>query len=316
MLQALPTVFDYSRGYIHRPYVECAPGTPGYDEELHNNLERLFKQSPAKGFLVLFTSQTSMDAAVRSFSPSLREAALVQGTAPIADLVKHHKQVIDEGHRSVLVGLASMAEGLDLPGSYCEHVVVTRLPFAVPTHPVEEARKAVLGSKWFDVGYVSDMITKLIQAAGRLIRRESDWGIVTILDNRLSKKYGMKVISALPAFLRGTKLADFALPKTLLATAKAAVTQVMETVKQAVTQAVQVPKLSIVPSTASKSIAAPAFKAVGAAISGAAKAVKAAVIGGSAAPVEVAAPVTKHHFSDEEREFIDRIMKKFWALKL
>lgn len=208
--EALPPVFDYSRGFLHQPRMEFDPGDAGFENELTDKLEKLFRQSPAKGMLVLFTSRESMRRVVRSLADDVGRNALVQDHRPLPELVAQHKERIDKGMHSMLVGLDSMAEGLDLPGKYCGHVVITRLPFAVPGDPVEEARREYLGKAWFEEAYLADMLTMLIQAAGRLIRRESDHGIITVLDKRLyTKRYCKVAMAALPNFSRGTKLAEY-----------------------------------------------------------------------------------------------------------
>ena len=208
--EALPPVFDYSRGFLHQPRMEFDPGDAGFENELTDKLEKLFRQSPAKGMLVLFTSRESMRRVVRALADDVGRNALVQDHRPLPELVAQHKERIDKGQHSMLVGLDSMAEGLDLPGKYCGHVVITRLPFAVPGDPVEEARREFMGKTWFEEAYLADMLTMLIQAAGRLIRRETDHGIITVLDKRLyTKRYCKIAMAALPNFTRGTKLAEY-----------------------------------------------------------------------------------------------------------
>lgn len=207
---ALPPVFDYSQGYLHTPAMESAPQDEDYPREMTYKLECLFKAHQTKGALVLFNSRKAMDSAARMIKEEYRELLLVQGTASVAELVAKHKERIDAGQRSILFGLDSMAEGLDLPGHYCEQVVVTRLPFALPTSPIEIARKEAMGRAWFSQAYMADMITKFIQACGRLIRRETDQGVITVLDKRLtSKKYGYAVLAALPAFSRCNRIAEY-----------------------------------------------------------------------------------------------------------
>jgi ATP-dependent DNA helicase DinG len=207
---ALPPVFDYTRGYLHTPTMMYEPGEPGYEAEVSDKLMKLYKGHVADGMLVLFTSRESMRRIARSLPAEMAEKVLVQDHRPIPELVAQHKASIDAGKRSILMGLDSMAEGLDLPGRYCGHVVITRLPFAVPGDPVEEARRDHLGDDWFEHAYLADMLTMLIQAAGRLIRRESDHGVITVLDQRLTtKRYCKIALAALPGFTRGDKLKGY-----------------------------------------------------------------------------------------------------------
>ena len=104
------------------------------------------------------------------------------------------------------MGLASFAEGVDLPGDYCKHVVIAKLPFAVPDDPLQEALAEWIedngGNSFFDISLPIASL-RLIQACGRLLRTETDTGTVTILDKRLvTKRYGTQLINALPPFRR------------------------------------------------------------------------------------------------------------------
>ena len=106
----------------------------------------------------------------------------------------------------VLFGLASFAEGVDLPGAYCEHVVIAKIPFAVPDDPVEAALaewiEARGGNPFMEIA-VPDASLKLIQACGRLLRTEQDRGVITLLDRRLvTQRYGKAILNALPPFRR------------------------------------------------------------------------------------------------------------------
>jgi len=207
---ALPPVFDYSRGYLHMPEMQNEPGYAGYEAELRDKLERLYRAEVAPGVLVLFTSRETMRRVARALPSDIGAVTLVQDHRPVPELVAQHKAAIDAGKRSVLMGLDSMSEGLDLPGRYCGHVIITRLPFAVPGDPVEEARRDHLGKDWFEQAYLADMLTMLIQGTGRLIRREDDFGVITVLDKRLwTKRYCKIAFAALPSFTRGEKLRQY-----------------------------------------------------------------------------------------------------------
>ena len=104
------------------------------------------------------------------------------------------------------IGLASFAEGIDLPGSYVTHVVIVKIPFAVPDDPIQAAI-----SEWMESSGRNPFMEltlpaasiRLIQACGRLIRQESDKGRVSILDKRLvSSRYGSLLLDSLPPFRR------------------------------------------------------------------------------------------------------------------
>jgi ATP-dependent DNA helicase DinG len=105
-----------------------------------------------------------------------------------------------------LFGTGSFSEGLDLPGELLENVVITKIPFGVPTSPVEQAHTEYItdkGGNAFMQIAVPEASKKLIQAAGRLLRKEKDSGRVVILDRRvITKRYGKLLLDSLPPFKR------------------------------------------------------------------------------------------------------------------
>jgi len=103
-----------------------------------------------------------------------------------------------------LMGLASFSEGLDLPDDYCRHVIIAKLPFAVPDDPVDQAiaewAEARGRNAFYDIS-VPDAALKLIQACGRLIRHEHDYGRITMLDKRIvTQRYGKALLESLPPY--------------------------------------------------------------------------------------------------------------------
>ncbi len=161
---------------------------------------------PSTSTLVLFTSYWQMNAVFEKLDPSLKALVIKQGDVSKNKMLEMHKQRIDSGKGSILFGTDSLSEGVDLPGDYLLNLVVTKLPFSVPTDPVSEAT-----AEWMEsVGLnpflqmaVPDASTKLVQAVGRLIRTETDKGTVTILDRRLLvKRYGQSLINDLPPMRR------------------------------------------------------------------------------------------------------------------
>src|SRR5690606_26474781 len=135
---------------------------------------------------------------------ALREITLVQGDSSKQEMLVQHKKAIDSGAGSVLFGLASFAEGVDLPGKYCTHVIIAKLPFAVPDDPIEaslsEWIEARGGNAFMEIT-VPDASLKLIQACGRLLRTESDTGKISLLDRRIvTKRYGKAILNSLPPF--------------------------------------------------------------------------------------------------------------------
>ena len=152
--------------------------------------------------LVLFTNASTMRAAAAAVAEDCAAAGL---TLMVQGLDGQRHRLLEEFRRdvhSVLFGLDSFWMGVDVPGEALEHVVITRLPFAVPNHPLIEARLDEItarGGNSFMEYTLPEAILKFKQGAGRLIRTKTDRGIITILDARvLRKNYGRAFLASLP----------------------------------------------------------------------------------------------------------------------
>ncbi|WP_434133585.1 ATP-dependent DNA helicase DinG [Enterobacter cloacae] len=155
------------------------------------------------GMLVLFASGRAMQRFLEHVT-DLRLLLLVQGDQPRYRLVELHRQRIDNGERSVLVGLQSFAEGLDLKGDYLTQVHIHKIAFPPIDSPV-----VITEGEWlkslnrypFEVQSLPAASFNLIQQVGRLIRSHGCWGEVVIYDKRLlTKNYGQRLLNALPVF--------------------------------------------------------------------------------------------------------------------
>lgn len=202
----VPSPFDYQNvAELSVPNMAAAPtAAEAHTQELVVRLAELVNDD--KAVLVLFSSRRQMNEVYEAVEPGLRADILTQDDMNKQELVQRHKQKIDAGQRSILFGLASLAEGIDLPGPYLTHVVIAKIPFAVPNDPLEQSISEWLegqGRNPFLEIAVPDASLKLIQACGRLIRTETDRGRITILDNRLlTKQYGRLILQSLPPFRR------------------------------------------------------------------------------------------------------------------
>lgn len=159
-----------------------------------------------KGSIVLFTSRWKMEKVAELMPATQRKKVLVQGESAKQKMIDEHLRRTAAGEGSVLFGLNSFGEGLDLPGEACTTVVITQVPFAVPTDPQTSTLSEWFESRGlnsFNLIAIPHALRNLTQFAGRLIRTSTDSGRVIILDSRLlSRRYGKRIIDALPPFKR------------------------------------------------------------------------------------------------------------------
>ena len=202
--QRLPSPFDYSRAVLSVPREAVDPADrEGHERAIVEFVQALGKQ---EAVLMLFSSRAQLRAVEKALPKALGERVLAQDRLPKRELITRHRARVDAGEGSIIFGLASFAEGIDLPGDYLTHVVITRLPFAVPDDPVgatlAEWIESRGGNPFMRIS-VPDASIKLVQACGRLIRKESDSGRITLLDRRvLTRRYGRALLDSLPPFVR------------------------------------------------------------------------------------------------------------------
>ena len=197
--------FDYANAVFSVPALPCEPG----DAQAHTDaivalLPDLLDRS--EGSLVLFSSRRQMLDVYHGVNAGFGDQLLMQGDYSKQEILRRHRKAIDEGSGSIIFGLASFAEGVDLPGDYCRHVVIAKIPFAVPDSPLEAALAEWVeaeGRNAFMEISVPDAALRLVQASGRLLRTEEDTGRVTLLDKRvLTRRYGRAILDSLPPFRR------------------------------------------------------------------------------------------------------------------
>ncbi|MEZ8605767.1 MULTISPECIES: ATP-dependent DNA helicase DinG [unclassified Vibrio] len=208
---ALASPFDYqNQAELIVPAMKYEPQAPQFTEYLIEILPKVIEDKKAN--LVLFSSYWQMNKVAEALTTDFVKkswALQVQGDTSRTEILKKHKKLIDQGKTSVLFGTGSFSEGLDLPGELLENLVITKIPFGVPTSPVEQAHSEYIESRGgnpFMQITVPDASKKLIQSVGRLLRKERDSGKVTILDRRIvTKRYGKSLLDSLPPFKRTIK---------------------------------------------------------------------------------------------------------------
>ncbi|MBP7491809.1 MAG: ATP-dependent DNA helicase DinG [Rhodoferax sp.] len=197
--------FDYTtQGQLIVVDTEADPkNADAYTREMAGELMGDLKQVE-RGALALFTSRVQMRAAVDALGASLKDAVLVQGNMARGRLLATHQARVEAGFPSIIFGLQSFGEGLDLPGKLCETVFIAKLPFSPPSDPVEEARSEWLKSVGRDP--FSELVVpatgiKLLQWTGRAIRTEDDHATVICYDRRLLKLgFGKRMLKGLPPY--------------------------------------------------------------------------------------------------------------------
>ncbi|MFM1806843.1 MAG: ATP-dependent helicase DinG [Pseudomonadota bacterium] len=200
--------FNYEeQGTFSVPDMQECPSAnaQGHTQELSEAIPRELEDLK-HGALVLFTSKKQMKQVYEDLPEDFLKDVLMQGDQARSKLLSQHEQRIDKGQRSILFGMQSFGEGMDLPGKLCEVVVITKLPFAPPDSPVEEAKSEWLeknqGNPFYEIS-VPAVALKLQQWVGRGIRTETDTAKIIVLDKRLkTKPYGKKLIAGLPPFKR------------------------------------------------------------------------------------------------------------------
>ena len=194
---SLGSPYDYaSSTLLYLPTDIPEPNQRDYQPAVERALVELAKATGGR-MLVLFTSYNQLRRTAEAIGPALREAGITvyeQGMGGRTQLLENFRGA----ERAVLLGTRSFWEGVDVPGEALSVLVITRLPFAVPSDPIVQARAETYENP-FEEYQVPQAILRFRQGFGRLIRSQTDRGVVVILDRRVqSKSYGRMFLDALP----------------------------------------------------------------------------------------------------------------------
>ena len=197
-----PSPFDYEKQVLlGLPEDLPSPGSRSFAPAFSEMLLEALNAARGRAF-VLFTSHATLRDVAKRIEPRLRDLGfplLVQGTEPRTELLSRFRKA----GNAVLLGNQSFWEGVDVPGAALSLVVVARLPFRMPNHPLERGRAEEVearGKSAFAHLALPQAVLSLKQGFGRLIRTQTDRGAVLIADSRvLQKSYGKRFLNSLPS---------------------------------------------------------------------------------------------------------------------
>jgi ATP-dependent DNA helicase DinG len=204
----VPGHFDYEKqALLYVPQHLPDPRDAGFTKLAGDEIIRLLEHSRGRAF-VLFTSYQQMRLVYDRVSLAVEFPTLMQGTGPRTALLEEFRDTPN----SVLFATASFWQGVDVPGEQLSCVIIDKLPFAVPSDPVVEARLRKIretgGNPFYDY-QIPQAAIALKQGFGRLIRSRSDRGVLVLLDNRITKqRYGQVFFDSLPDYSFTTKIGD------------------------------------------------------------------------------------------------------------
>lgn len=209
--------FEYARqASVYIPSDLALPNSPDHSSQVARFVSRSARQLGGRT-LVLTTTLRALQLIgeeLRSEFGGSKIEILVQGEQPKRELIERFRQSdIQRNTGYILVASTSFWEGIDVPGDALQLLVIDKLPFPSPNDPLVEARSRrieQLGRSAFSDYLIPEAAIALKQGAGRLIRRESDQGILVVCDNRLNiRSYGRRLMAALPPMKRLNSVQEF-----------------------------------------------------------------------------------------------------------
>ena len=204
----VPSHFRYDRqALLYLPPEMPDPREPSFQEEAAHRIRRMLDITRGRAFC-LFTSYQQMRDLYERLLIEVPYPLLLQGTAPRKALLEEFRQTPN----AVLFGTSSFWQGVDVQGEALSCVIVDRLPFAVPSDPVVQARMRAIeeaGGRPFFEYQVPSAVIALKQGFGRLIRSLEDRGVLMLLDPRLERqRYGRIFLESLPPYRITQNIAD------------------------------------------------------------------------------------------------------------
>ncbi len=204
----VPGHFDYQKqALLYIPQHLPDPRSPAFPKSAAQEVTRILRHSRGRAF-VLFTSYQQMRLVYETVSLEIDYPTLLQGTGPRRALLEEFRSTPN----CVLFATAAFWQGVDVPGEQLSCVIIDKLPFAVPSDPVVQARIENIrrsgGNPFYDY-QIPQAAIALKQGFGRLIRSRSDRGVLVLLDNRITKqRYGQVFFDSLPDYSFTTRIED------------------------------------------------------------------------------------------------------------